>query len=386
MARIDQDWVHLAKTQAVFDSLEAGGFSGWFVGGCVRDALMGRPVYDVDISTDALPDDTISLTERAGLRAVPTGKDHGTITVIADETPYEVTTLRRDVATDGRRAVVAFASGIDQDAHRRDFTMNALYADRTGVVLDPLGIGLGDLNDGRIRFIDDPRARIREDYLRILRFFRFHATHGNPELGLDPGALAAIADLSDGLDTLSRERVGHEVLRLLAAPDPAPSVAAMAAAGVLSRVLPGADHRLLAPLVHIEQSAGLPPDDVRRLATLGGEDVPNGLRLSKKQAKRLAILRNAMTGPAPAVELGYRYGADVAVEALALRAAVTGDLLTPEAMDQAKRGASQRFPVTASDLQSGLDGPALGRRLADLERRWIASDFKLDKPSLLSSD
>jgi tRNA nucleotidyltransferase/poly(A) polymerase len=204
----------------------------------------------------------------------------------------EVTTLRRDVATDGRRAIVAFGTDLAEDAARRDFTINALYLAPDGTLLDPTG-GLPDLAARRIRFVGHASTRIREDYLRSLRYFRFHAWHGDPAEGLDPDALDAIARNLDGLDTLSRERMGHEMLRLLAAPDPAPAVAAMRVTGTLARVLPGAGDGLLAPLVHIEEEARLPLDPLRRLAALGGEEVSE--RLVSPRPKR-----NASTGSSTA--------------------------------------------------------------------------------------
>jgi poly(A) polymerase len=386
VTRIDQDWIRNPATQAIFDALAAGGATGWFVGGCVRDAVAGRPVADVDIATDAHPEQTMEYAKQSGLRAIPTGIDHGTVTVVSGDIAHEVTTLRRDVETDGRRAVVAFATDIAEDAHRRDFTMNALFADRKGLVLDPLGQGLNDLSAGRLRFIDDPRDRIREDYLRILRFFRFHATHGDPALGLDPDALAAIADLGDGIDLLSRERIGHEMTRLLAAPDPAPSVSAMAATGILARVLAGSDARGVAPLVHVEETLSLEPDAVRRLAVLGGESVQDTLRLPKSRARELGIVVEAAASGQGPMELGYRLGRDVALSALAARAAMTGTPPASGLHDAVEQGASQDFPVSASDLMPTWEGPALGGRLKDLEDRWIASGFALSKDALLAAD
>jgi len=232
------------------------------------------------------------LAEAAGLKPVPTGIDHGTVTVVSDGKPHEVTTFREDVDTFGRHAEVAFGSDLQADARRRDFTMNALYAQPDGTVIDPLG-GMDDLAARRVRFIGDAAARIAEDYLRILRFFRFHAHYGDPASGLDADALAACAANLDGLDGLSRERVGAEMRKLLSAPDPAPAAAAMQAAGVLAIVLPGADTRALAPLVHLEDRTTTPPDAIRRLAALGGADVAERLRLSRAEAKRLARLAEA---------------------------------------------------------------------------------------------
>ena len=244
-------WLEDPVTRAVCRALTGPGHQALFVGGCVRNALLGRPVADIDIATDATPEEVTALAGAAGLHPVPTGIEHGTVTVVAEGRPFEVTTFRRDVETFGRRAVVAYTRDIAEDAARRDFTMNALYAGPDGTVVDPLG-GLPDLLARRVRFVGDPAARIAEDYLRILRFFRIHAWYGDPASGLDADGLAACAAAQGGLARLSRERVGAETAKLLAAADPAPAVAAMAAAGILARVLPGADATPLAALVHLE--------------------------------------------------------------------------------------------------------------------------------------
>ena len=385
MTRIEGDWIGAAATQSVFDALEAGGYRAFFVGGCVRNALLGQAVTDIDISTDAVPQEVIRLAEAAGLNPVPTGIAHGTITVVSGGVGYEVTTFRRDVETDGRRAVVAFSTDKLDDARRRDFTMNALYADRTGKVIDPLGQGLADLAARRIRFIEDAEARIREDYLRILRFFRFHAWYGHPEDGIDPDALAPIAANCAGIDSLSRERIGHEMRRLLAAPDPAPSLSAMAATGVLAHALPGADHRHVAPLVHAEGALGVPPEPIRRLAALGGGDAAEALKLSKADARRLVDLREAVGSTAGIAELGYRLGAEAAVDAALLRAGLGGVDVEPAVVSEARRGAAARFPMKAADLMPEFEGSELGRKLRDLEALWIASDFAMDREALLQA-
>ena len=240
--KLTGDWIERPATQAVCRMIEQGGYQALFVGGCVRNAILGASVNDIDIATDAHPETVISLAGAAGLKPVPTGLEHGTVTVVSDHVPHEVTTFRRDVETFGRHAVVAYSEDVAEDARRRDFTMNALYARPDGTVIDPLN-GLRDLQARHVRFIDDPEQRIREDYLRILRFFRFHAWYGDPVAGLDPEGLGAVATHADRLSDLSRERVGAEIVKLLSAPDPAPSVAAMRACGVLVAVLPGSDDR-----------------------------------------------------------------------------------------------------------------------------------------------
>ncbi len=380
--QITDDWIREPGLQRVCAVLTDAGHQALLVGGCVRNALLGAPVSDMDIATDARPETVIDLAEKAGIKAVPTGIDHGTVTLVANGIPHEVTTFRQDVETDGRRAVVAFADDVAEDARRRDFTMNALYARADGTVIDPLG-GLPDLQARRVRFIENPAQRIEEDYLRILRFFRFHAWYGDAQAGLDPEALAAIASHLDGLPKLSRERVGAEITKLLCAPDPAPSVAAMRSVGVLGVVLPGADDTALAPLVHLEQVHATPPDAMRRLAVLGGQDVADRLRLSKSNTRHLDTLRAGIEADMPPAILGYRYGGQTARDILLLRAAMMGQPVAPGALDQADHGAAQVFPIKAADLMPDYQGPALGARLAELEERWIASGFALTREQLL---
>jgi poly(A) polymerase len=378
--KLTGDWLTHPGTQGLCNALEAAGYRALFVGGCVRNAILGVPVADIDLATDATPDVVTQVAEAAGLRAVPTGIEHGTVTVIAGGRPHEVTTFRRDVETDGRRAVVAFSTVIEEDAARRDLTMNALYADASGLVIDPLG-GLADTLARRVRFVGDPETRIREDYLRVLRFFRFHACHGDPEGGLDAEGLAACAALSAGLDGVSRERIGAEMRKLLAATDPAPAVAAMSAAGVLGRILPGSDHRALAVLVHLE--GAIPPDWLRRLAVLGGTSADESLRLSRVEARSLAALQAAIGSAEAAAVLGWRLGADLGRDAMLARAAMLEHPL-PEAWEtEVTRGATARFPVVAADLMPALSDKALGARLKALETKWLQSGLRLDRDALL---
>ena len=383
MTRVDAPFLAEAGSRAVSSLLTEAGHQAWFVGGGVRNALLGREVADVDRATDARPEEVIALAEGAGLRAVPTGIDHGTVTVIAEGRPFEITTFRHDVETDGRHARVAFSDRMEDDAARRDFTMNALYAGIDGRVVDPVG-GLTDLRARRVRFIGDPAARIREDYLRILRFFRFHAVYGDAAGGIDAEGLAASAAHQEGIERLSKERIGAEMLKLLAAPDPAPALASMQAAGILARVLPGAEASSLSLLGHFEADAS--PDPIRRLATLGGEDVAARLRLSRAQAKRLGALREAALGDDPPVVLGYRLGARDGRDAALIRAALTGQP-PPESMGaDVARGAGQTFPIAAADLMPRLTGKALGDRLKELEDQWVASGFRLTRADLLGRD
>lgn len=369
--------------QALCRALEGAGYVALFVGGCVRDAILGQIASDVDLSTNALPQDVTEIAERSGFHAVPTGIDHGTVTVIVDGKSFEVTTFRRDVATDGRRAVVAFSNDIKDDARRRDFTMNAIYADRSGTIIDPMG-GLADVQDGRVRFIEDAGRRIREDYLRSLRFFRFHAHFADPNLGWDVDAVSAVAENQDGLDRLSSERIGGEMIKLLSAVDPGPALAVMAQTGVLGRVLPGADATFIGPMVHAEGILTANIDPMARLAALGGESPARRLRLSRAQQKRLDLIRDHGPSALRPRAVGYLCGAQAGIGAILLRAAIFNTVPDPAVATVIDEGARAAFPVKASDLP-GLEGPALGKRLATLKSDWLASDLTKTKNELLET-
>lgn len=378
--RIDAPWLTRPETRAVCAALTDAGCAAYLVGGCVRNALMGLPATDIDVATDAQPARVMEIATAAGLHAVPTGFEHGTVTLVANGTPFEVTTFRRDLATDGRRATVAFSANLREDAERRDFTMNALYATPDGDVVDPLG-GLADLRARRVRFVGDAATRIAEDTLRILRFFRFHAWYGDAAAGLDPAGLAACAEGRAGLDGLSRERVGAEMARLLAAPDPAPAVAAMAETGVLARTLPGADATTLPALVAVEDAVDVAPDWRTCLAALGSSSGwAERLRLSRADARALEAIETALDAAAPPAAAAYRHGADAACGAALIAAARRG-APPPEGLKAAlARGAEAVFPLHGGDI--ALKGPELGAELKRLEAIWIASDFILDADAL----
>lgn len=379
----DAPWLTALSARAVCDAIAAGGYPVFYVGGCVRNALLHEPVSDVDMATSATPEQVISLSKAAGLKPVPTGIDHGTITVVSDGIGYEVTTFRRDVETDGRRAVVAFSTDMNDDARRRDFTMNALYADRDGDVVDPLG-GLDDLRARRVRFIEDADLRIREDYLRTLRYFRFHAWYGNTSEGMDADALAAIAGNLSGLETLSAERVGAEIRKLLGAPDPSMALAAMSQTGVLGTIMAGADIRFVQLMIHSEAALGLAPDWLGRLVALGGENTPVRLRLSKAEQQRYGVISSAAYDVISLLETAFEHGASVAAQAYLLQNALAETMPDPAYLAVLTAAEAQVFPVTARDLMPTFQGPALGARLAQLKKAWIASQFQLGKVDLIS--
>jgi len=386
-ARLEAHWLSDPAAAAVVAALKDGGAQALFVGGCVRNALLGLPVTDLDLATDAAPERVQALLEAAGLRQVPTGVEHGTVTAVTDGRGFEITTFRRDEETFGRHARVAFGAALGEDAARRDFTMNALYAEPDGTLLDPTGEGLADLAERRVRFIGDPAARIAEDRLRILRFFRFHALYGDPGTGPDAAGLAACRAAAEGVEALARERIGREMRKLLAAPLPGAAVSAMADAGVLERVLPGASTRTLGPLAAAEAAAGVRPDWKRRLVALGAtpEDATERLRLSRAEARALAAIAAALDAHEPAARAAYRHGAEAARDAALLRAAEEGTAPPKGLSREIARGATASFPISARDLidRGAKPGPALGRRLESLEAQWIASDFKATKGELL---
>ena len=403
-----QTWMTAPATVSVMAALSAGettGLVALFVGGCVRDSLLGRDVGDVDIATALAPDIVSKRIEDAGLKAVPTGLAHGTVTAVVEARQFEITTLRIDVDTDGRRATIAFTDDWVADAERRDFTVNALYADGAGAIFDPVG-GLADLKAGRIRFVGDAEQRIREDVLRLLRFFRFYAQFGTPPPDRD--AISACAKLANLLPTLSGERVAAETLKLLTAADPATTMTLMSANGVLQHFLPEAKEiDRLAALVTVDGVADQ-ADPLRRLAAVlkvdaaGADAIAARLRLSKADRVRLRELvatdhrlERDMSPQQMRVAL-YRLGADVWRDRVLIDWAEEIAVGTPqdrhaadawrELYDLTVEWTPPTFPLQGHDvLALGVAaGPAVGRHLATVEEWWIAGDFVADRRACLA--
>jgi poly(A) polymerase len=396
-ARIDADWLRRPATQAVFAAIESAGFEARAVGGAVRNALIGKPVSDVDVATTALPDDVIRAAVAAGLAAHPTGIAHGTVTVVAAGVPHEVTTLRRDRETFGRHATVDFTSTWREDAERRDFTINALYCDRFGAVHDPLG-GFADLEARRVRFIGDAVRRIREDYLRILRFFRFTAEYsqGVP----DEAGLRSCGAERAGLQQLSAERIRMELLKVLAAPGAVAIVHVMHQHGFLAPLLGFAPApAVLARTAALDGDLARAPDPMARLGALcvrtpeDARRLTQRLRLSGHERERLL----AMVTPLPIDDRAddrtlrvalYRHGAQ-AVEDRAIQAwALFGDPPRHElrhVLDTARSWVRPELPVGGADvIAAGIPpGPRVGVVLGELEQSWIGSDFTLARGALL---
>ena len=359
-------------------ALDAKEGTARFVGGAVRDLLLGVPHEDLDLATTLPPDEVIRRLEAKGIKAVPTGIDHGTITAVSSGTVVEVTTLRSDVSTDGRRATVAFTDDWSKDAGRRDFTINALYADPYSGQLFDYFDGLKDLDSRTVRFIGEPLARIAEDHLRILRYFRFHARYGHGQP--DPHALEACAARANDLMALSRERIADELLKLLALDDPTPTVRLMFETGIFAPVLPEIDDSSrLESLVAAERAAGIEPNALRRLASLlpadpqSVEKIAARLKPSNKARKRLASAAEASLGSGPR-PLAYRLGTERAVDRLLL----AGKADEAASIQQWK---PPRLPIGGGDLiaRGITQGPDVARTLRRIEDAWEAAGFPKGK-------
>ncbi|SER60552.1 CCA tRNA nucleotidyltransferase [Rhizobium sp. NFR03] len=404
----DQPWFQAPGLRRVFDLLNADGGEVRVVGGAVRNALMGAAVNDVDLATTLTPDVVTERAKAAGIKVVPTGIAHGTVTLVVDGTPFEVTTLRRDVSTDGRHAEVAFGTDWAVDAARRDLTMNALYATASGEVID-LVDGIADIERGMVRFIGPAAERVAEDYLRILRFFRFFAWYGS--FRPDADGLRASAQAKSKLSTLSAERVWAELKKLLSARDPGRALLWMRTSGVLTEILPESEKwgiDAIPGLVATEQALAWPVDPLLRLAAMVPPDaerleaMATRLRFSKAEAAVLQAFAEAGTIKDSMSEAAldrnlYRQGAvgvgfRLKLALVSARQKAEGDVEAMVAvgrlgrlLDHTSKWKTPVFPVSGSDLiANGISpGPAMGATLADLEEAWIASGFREKRESLL---
>ncbi|EQB17212.1 CCA tRNA nucleotidyltransferase [Sphingobium lactosutens] len=375
----DAPWRHRPGLDALLFALEAKDGLARYVGGAVRDGLLGLPVNDLDIATSLPPTAVMERLQDGGIKVVPTGIDHGTVTAVLADGPVEITTLRRDVSTDGRRATIAYTDDWREDAARRDFTINALYADpMTGAISDYFG-GIADLEARRLRFIGDAEARIAEDHLRILRYFRFLARYGDNEV--DSHAYAACVAASNSLMALSRERIADELMKLLAVASPVTALRLMVEGGILRPVLPevamdGVDR--VEALIAREAKASLPASAVRRLAALLPPDaavadqVGARLKLSNKARKRLAVAL-ARDGAGESMKaLAFRIGTEGAIDRLLLESA-----RPVEALEQLRGWTPPKLPISGGALiKRGLTpGPDVAKALQQVERQWVAEDF-----------
>lgn len=394
----DAPWLLSSSTQRVLKALDDAGHQGRIVGGAVRNSLLGVPVNDIDIATTARPDETLRAAQAAGLKAVATGAAHGTITVVAEDTPFEVTTLRRDVETDGRHAKVAFTDDWAGDAARRDFTINALYCDKTGTLFDPVG-GLDDIQSRRIRFIGDAHQRIEEDYLRILRFFRFTATYGDGRV--DPEGLAACAKRISGVDRLSGERIWAEMKKLFIAEHVGDVIDAVDDIKLLTQLFePTSNVNRLQQMLAIDTALNEAGDPVQRLAALVLKSVDDAvwlrtrLKLPTRAFDRLALMaksRTALKIP-PTIAAGQAYIYHHGVVAfqdhikLAWASALVpeGDAAWQALYHLPTRWQAPEFPLSGADIVAlGVTpGPRVGEILAKVEGWWIDQGFTNDMQAL----
>jgi poly(A) polymerase len=391
----DSPWLTTGAAARVLGLLNGGGEEARAVGGAVRNALMKLPVGEIDIATTAVPDEVVRRAKGAGIKSVPTGIDHGTVTLVVDGQPFEVTTLRQDTETFGRHARVAFGRDWIGDANRRDFTINALSAGPDGVVHDYVG-GCADIAAGRVRFIGEAGKRIEEDYLRILRFFRMHAAFGAGEIDR-AGYLACIGGRA-GLATLSAERMRMEMLKLLVADGAAGAIEAMADSGLLQAIVGGVTYAgAFAAMIAAERALGLKPEAMRRLAALGvavtedAKRIATRLRLSNAEARALDSMghrwwRLAGMDEARARRRLYRLGEAAYRDRLLLAWARTGGDggRWTELARLPERWTAPKFPLKAADFTTRgvAEGPALGQALALAEDAWLAADFPLDATAL----
>ena len=377
-----------------------------FVGGCVRNALMERGVKDVDIATVLEPQAVVETLKNANIKSVPTGIEHGTVTAVVDGRPYEITSLRRDVETDGRRAVVVFTTDWSKDAQRRDLTINALYADYDGQVYDPTGLGLDDIEARRFRFVGQAQTRIQEDYLRILRLFRFIAWYGtDPVLGnasVDAEALKACRENVKGLRSLSAERIWSEVKKLLSAPDPSRAVRIMLTNDILDTLLPEASNSEgLDLLTRLERREAIKADPLLRLMSLAAREplamalLCKRMKMSKAETSRLRNWADDATALDPDADdrakriAIYTAGKQVVIDRARLRAAGTDDPIGSSRWmslsDLAMGWTPPEFPLTGKDLmKAGVPvGEEMGKKMAALKALWVRSGFSVDKDKLL---
>lgn len=368
----------------IFNEFRAAGHRIFAVGGCVRNELLGTHVKDVDFATSAKPEQVVDLAAGRAWKTVPAGIRFGSVLVVVDGSPFEITTFRRDIETDGRHAVVEYGRSIKEDALRRDFTMNALYAGFDRQVVDPLN-RIEDLIGRRVRFIGEPAERIKEDRLRMLRYFRMHACYAAERNRFDESALEAVAAFAGEVQSLSRERIGREFILLLEANDPSPCLEKMESTRLLEHMLPGRWRvRAADSLAELERKHSVRASALARLAALRGGDSAQQLRLSRADDRNLARIEKWAGTAESAASLAHRLGKDEAIDILLVRAAIANAPLEAEFKETAEAAAKAEFPVSAKDLVPALEGPRLGGELERLRELWIESGFALGKAALLA--
>ncbi len=380
-------WLKSTSVMFIWKVLSSKGAKVYFVGGCVRDSIQGREIKDIDIATDALPSEVVELAQAVGLKVIKTGFSYGSVSIIIKKDCFEVTTFRSDLVTDGRHAKVGFSSNILDDARRRDFTMNAIYMTIDGQIVDPI-FGLDDVLNGRVRFIGNPKKRIHEDYLRVLRYFRFRTIYEEKVDSIDHSMIKTFSDAIHGIKMLSHDRVWGELSRILLADNPYLSLKIMDACGILQEILPLASIEDLHRLLRIEHEFKLEFKEINRLVVLNVICVKSWVKkfpLKKQQKRWLNKLLLICKDPSTLRVKGYKYKTNLVIAAVAVLKANSGAKLHKNEVAEIKDGSTRKFPVGMSDFV-GLFLPSreLGDELKRLKDVWFASNLELSRNELIA--
>ena len=381
--KLENNWLNQASAQCLSKAFKNYGHQALFVGGCVRNSILKVPVTDIDMATDALPETIIKISKENNFKFILTGLTHGTITIIIDKIAYQITTFRSDITNDGRHAKVEFTTSLLLDASRRDLTINALYCDSYGKVIDPLNV-LEDLNNRIIKFIGDPNKRIAEDYLRILRFFRFQAIYGNEMLEIDVPALAACREHKSKLAKLSKERITSELRKLFLSNNPTRTIIKMIDTGILNQLFDNCSINSFISYIEAEKKYKIEINWIGRLLSLQGSNIEEVLTLTRRELKMIKYTKKAIEQNVPIFEFSYYNGMEYGIMYLLLQHGMKKTTLNKILINKVSSIVTRKFPVTAKDLMPKLKGKKLGDELKKLESQWIESDFTLNKNQLLS--
>ena len=376
-------WLRNPSAQKLSKLYKSFGYQVLFVGGCVRNTILKMPVTDIDLATDAQPEEIIKIAKENNIRFVPTGLAHGTITLIIDNKNYQITTFRTDFDHDGRYAKVEFTESLLLDASRRDLTINALYCNHVGEVIDPLN-GLDDIKKQKIKFIGNPNERIKEDNLRILRFFRFQAIYGNKNLEIDSIALEACHNHKSKLAALSKERITSELRKILSAPNPLEVIIKMNETGVLNELFQKVSIDSLGAYLKTEEKFKIKINWLGRLLSLQVTQEEESLKLTRCEFKFLKQTKSAIENQIHVLEFSYYNGVENGKIYSILQNFRHNIILSKNLLNQINSLATKKFPITAKDLMPEIRGKKLGEALRSLEDRWIKSNFTLSKKDLLA--
>ena len=381
--KLENNWLNQASAQCLSKAFKNYGYQALFVGGCVRNSILKVPVTDIDMATDALPETIIKISKENNFKFILTGLTHGTITIIIDKIAYQITTFRNDITNDGRHAKVEFTTSLLLDASRRDLTINAIYCDSYGKIIDPLNV-LEDLNNRVIKFIGDPNKRIAEDYLRILRFFRFQAIYGNEMLEINVPALAACQEHKSKLATLSKERITSELRKLFLSNNPTRTIIKMTDTGILNQLFKNCSINSFISYIEAEKKYKIKINWIGRLLSLQGSNIEEVLTLTRQELKMIKYTKKAIGQNVPIFEFSYYNGIDYGIMYLLLQHGMKKTTLNKILINKVSSIVTRKFPVTAKDLMPKLKGKKLGDELKKLESQWVKSDFTLNKNQLLS--